>query len=304
MPSRIVIAARNGDPEEQSRQAGKGEQRVRHQSILEYARFRWFKAALWVSVLAGAVYVWHEPALKPYGGTWLGYALGTAGALLILWLLWFGVRKRSYLSRAGTVQGWLSAHVYLGTALLVVATLHTGFELGWNLHTLAYVLTVATVASGFYGVYVYVSVPGLMTANRGDETLDAMLLKIADLDREIREKALSLPDQILGVVNASLDNTRLGGSFLRVVSGRDRACPTAAAVRDLPEIGKRLAGEAANLNHEVYTLLLQKNEILARARRDLRFKARLDLWLYVHVPLALALLAALAAHVIAVFLYW
>ena len=277
---------------------------MRHQSILEYARFRWFKAALWVSVLAGAAYLWHEPAPKPYGGTWLGYALGTIGALIILWLLWFGVRKRRYASRAGTLQGWLSAHVYLGTALLVVATLHTGFELGWNLHTLAYVLMVATVASGFYGVYIYLSVPGLMTANRGDETLDAMILKIADLDREIRDKALSLPDQILKVVNASLDNSRLGGSFLRIVTGRDRACPTAAAVRELPEIGRRLTGDVAKLNHEVYSLLLQKNELLAQARRDLRYKARLDLWLYVHVPLSIALLAALSAHVISVFLYW
>ena len=277
---------------------------MRHQSVLEYARFRWFKAALWLSILAGAAYLWHDPPLKPYGGTWLGYALGTVGALLILWLLWFGVRKRRYSSRVGTVQGWLSAHVYLGTALLVVGTLHTGFELGPNVHTLAYVLMVATVASGFYGVYAYLSVPGLMTANRGEETLEAMLLKVADLDREIREKALSLPDEILRVVNASLDNTRLGGSFVRVVTGRDRACPTAAAVRDLPEIGKRLTGDAANLNHEVYTLLLQKNEILARARRDLRHKARLDLWLYLHVPLAVALLAALAAHVASVFIYW
>jgi hypothetical protein len=277
---------------------------VRHQSILEYARFRWFKSALWLSILAGAAYLWHDPPLKPYGGTWLGYTLGTVGALLILWLLWFGVRKRRYSSRLGTVQGWLSAHVYLGTALLVVGTLHTGFELGMNVHTLAYVLMVATVASGFYGVYIYLSVPGLMTANRGEETLEAMLLKIADLDREIREKALSLPDEILRVVNASLDNTRLGGSFLRVVTGRDRACPTAAAVRELPEIGKRLSGDSAKLNHEVYTLLLQKNELLARARRDLRYKARLDLWLYLHVPLAVALLAALAAHVVSVFLYW
>jgi hypothetical protein len=277
---------------------------VRHQSILEYARFRWFKSALWLSLLAGAAYLWHDPPLKPYGGTWLGYTLGTVGALLILWLLWFGVRKRRYSSRLGTVQGWLSAHVYLGTALLVVGTLHTGFELGLNVHTLAYVLMVATVASGFYGVYAYLSVPGLMTANLGEETLEAMLLKVADLDREIREKALSLPDEILKVVNASLDNTRLGGSFARVVTGRDRACPTAAAVRDLPEIGKRLTGEASKLNHEVYTLLLQKNELLARARRDLRHKARLDLWLYLHVPLAVALLAALAAHVASVFLYW
>lgn len=277
---------------------------MRHQSILEYARFRWFKGALWLSVLCGAAYLWHEPALKPYGGTWLGYTLGTIGALLILWLTWFGVRKRRYASRLGTVQGWLSAHVYLGTALLVVATLHTGFQMGWNLHTLAYLLTVATVASGFYGVYIYLSVPGLMTANRGEETLDAMLLKVADLDREIREKALSLPDQILKVVNASLDNTRLGGSFLRIVTGRDSSCPTAAALHELPELGKRLTGDVAKLNHEVYTLLLQKNELLARARRDLRFKARLDFWLYFHVPLAIALLAALSAHVISVFLYW
>lgn len=277
---------------------------MRHQSILEYARFRWFKTALALSLLCGAAYLWQEPALKPYGGTWLGYALGTAGALLILLLLWFGVRKRRYVSRAGTVQGWLSAHVYLGTALLVVATLHTGFELGWNVHSLAYVLMVATVASGFYGVYIYLSVPGLMSANRGGDTLEAMLLKIADLDVEIRQKALSLPDAILKVVNASLDGTRLGGSFARVVSGRDRGCPTATALRDLPEIGRRLSGDVAKLNHELYTLLLQKNEFLVRARRDLRFKARLDLWLHVHVPLAIALLAALAAHVISVFLYW
>lgn len=277
---------------------------MRHQSILEYARFRYFKAALALGVLAGAAYLWHDPPLKPYGGTWLGYALGTLGAVLILWLTWFGVRKRRYASRLGTVQGWLSAHVYLGTALLVVATLHTGFELGWNVHTLAYVLMVATVASGFYGVFVYLSVPGLMTDNRGEETLDAMLLKIADLDREIRDKALSLPDEILRVVNASLDGTRLGGSLGRVVTGRDGACPTAAAVRELPEIGRRLSGEAANLNHEVYSLVLQKHELLVRARRDLRYKARLDLWLYLHVPLAIALLAALAAHVVSVFLYW
>jgi len=288
----------------EQQQGGEGGHPVRHQSILEYARFRYFKAALALSLAAGAVYLWHDPPLKPYGGTWLGYALGTLGALLILWLTWFGVRKRRYASRLGTVQGWLSAHVYLGTALLVVATLHTGFELGWNVHTLAYVLMVATVASGFYGVFVYLSVPGLMTANRGDETLEAMLLKIADLDREIREKALSLPDAILGSVNASLDGTRLGGSASLVISGRDPACPTAAALRQLPEIGRTLSGDAAKLNHEVYTLLLQKNELLGRARRDLRYKARLDLWLYLHVPLAMALLAALAAHVISVFLYW
>ena len=216
-----------------------------------------------------------SPPLKPYGGTWLGYALGTIGALLIVWLLWFGVRKRRYASRAGTVQGWLSAHVYLGTALLVVATLHTGFQLGWNVHTLAYLLMVATVASGFYGAYIYLSVPGLMTANRGDETLDAMLLKIADLDREIREKALSLPDQILAV-GERLPRRHAARGL--VPAHRHRGATAAARRRrrcaSCPRSASASRGDAAKLNHEVYTLLLQKNELLARARRDLRFKAQ------------------------------
>jgi hypothetical protein len=278
---------------------------VRHYSILEYARFRWFKAAVALSVACAAVYLWHDPPLKPHGGTWLGYTLGTIGAVLILWLLWYGVRKRRYRSTVGTVQGWLSAHVYLGSALVVVVTLHTGFELGWNVHTLAYVLMLAVVFSGIYGVVVYLRVPGAMTDNLGEDSLDSLVLRIADLDREMREKALSLPDALFALVDGSIARTRLGGGFLRLVSGHDPQCPTAAAVRDWPRVAKGMASKvAAHLDKDVYGLLLQKQQMLERARRDLKHKAVLDLWLYFHVPLAFMLLAALVAHVVAVFIYW
>ena len=277
---------------------------MRHYSILEYARFRWFKAAVALSVAASALYLWHEPPLKPYGGTWLGYTLGSVAGLIVLWLLWYGVRKRRYRSTAGTVQGWLSAHVYLGTALVVVATLHTGFELGWNIHTLAYVLMLAVVFSGFYGVFVYLRVPRAMTENLGEQTLEAIVLRVADLDREMREKALSLPDDLFSLIDRSVAGTRLGGSFRRLVTGRDPACPTAAAVQVWPQKAKRLTGEAARVDKEVFALLLHKHQLLERARRDLRLKAILDLWLYLHVPLAFMMLAALVAHVLAVFIYW
>lgn len=277
---------------------------MRHYSILEYARFRWFKAAIVLSVLAAAAYLWHEPPLKPYGGTWLGYSLGTVGAALILWLLWYGVRKRRYRSRSGTVQGWLSAHVYLGTALVVIVTLHTGFELGWNVHTLAYVLMLAVIVTGLYGVVVYLRVPRAMTENLGEDSLDSLVLRIADLDREMRDKALSLPDRLFALVDGSIAGTRLGGSFLRLVTGRDPQCPTAAAVRDWPRVARGIAGVTAHLDKDVYGLLLQKQQMLERARRDLQHKAVLDLWLYFHVPLAFMLLAALVAHVVAVFIYW
>ena len=33
-------------------------------------------------------------------------------------------------------------------------------------------------------------------------------------------------------------------------------------------------------------------------------KALLEIWLYIHVPLTIALLAALIAHIVSVFYYW
>lgn len=277
---------------------------VRHYSILEYAGFRWLKVGVLASLAALGAYLWHEPPIKPYGGTPLGYTLGTIAAALILWLLWFGVRKRRYASRVGTVQGWLSAHVYLGTALVVVTTLHAGFELGWNVHSLAYVLMLLVVASGFYGVYVYLRVPRLMTDNLGEDTLDSVFVRVADVDRELGARALSLPDALLGATDRSIKETRVGGSIARLLTGRDRKCPTQAALRDWPQLSRGLTGETANLAKEVFGLLLQKDQLLARARRDLRHKALLDLWLFIHVPLAVMLLAALVAHVVSVFIYW
>ena len=276
---------------------------MRHYSILEYARFRWFKVSLALCVASGAAYLWHEPIPHAYGGTWLGYALGTVGAVLIAFLLWFGVRKRRY-AATGNLQGWLSAHVYLGTALLVIVTLHTGFQLAWNIHTIAYLLMVAVIVSGFYGVFAYLRVPRAMTANLGEDSLDSLVLRIADLDREMRDKGLSLPDSLFALVERSVSGTRLGGSARRLLSGRDDACPTAAAVREWPRQASVLKGEPGALGKEVFSLLLQKDQLLTRARRDLRYQAILDLWLYIHVPLAFMLLAALTAHIVSVFLYW
>jgi hypothetical protein len=36
----------------------------------------------------------------------------------------------------------------------------------------------------------------------------------------------------------------------------------------------------------------------------MKLRALLDIWLYVHVPVTIALIAALTAHIISVFYYW
>jgi len=277
---------------------------VRHQSLLAYARYRWAKIAVVVVGAAIAAYAFDRSPHGHYGGSPLGYTLGTIGALLIVWLTWFGVRKRRYSSTSSTLLGWLSAHVYLGVSLIVIATLHAGFEVGWNVHTLAYVLMLAVILSGFYGVYAYLRYPSGITDVLGDDTQESLLLKISDLDRQMRALALSLPDAVNKLVLAAAQETRIGGGFRAQLSGRDRNCPTTAAVTGLQALGKTLRGHEARINQQLYALMVRKQELVNRARRAVKLKARLDIWLYIHVPLTIALLAALTAHIVSVFYYW
>ncbi|MEY2721224.1 MAG: hypothetical protein RL597_669, partial [Pseudomonadota bacterium] len=123
-----------------------------HESMLDYGNRRYLKVALGLCVVSIVAYAMHDPVSPPNGGPWLGYTLGGVGAALILWWAALGIRTRSYASSLGTVSGWTSAHVYLGVSLIVVATLHTGFHFGWNLHTLCYVLMLIVIASGIFGM--------------------------------------------------------------------------------------------------------------------------------------------------------
>jgi hypothetical protein len=275
-----------------------------HASFLVYRRFRYLKVAVLLSLASLVAYLGWEPPGGHNGGTWLGYALGTIGALLILWLMLFGIRKRRYGPGNWSLKGWLSAHVYLGLSLLLVATLHTAFQVGLNVHTLAYALMVVVILSGLFGVFAYVRLPRLMTENRMGQSLDGMALEMLELDRQCVDLALGLSDEYVAEVQRSRQQTRLGGSARRQLSGRDPKCGTTLAlarVRELastapPAMSERVAG--------LVVVLGRKQELLQRARRDIRIKALMDLWLYVHVPLSFALLAALIAHVVAVFFYW
>ena len=63
-------------------------------------------------------------------------------------------------------------------------------------------------------------------------------------------------------------------------------------------------GKADQRLTQILFLLERKDAALAQARRHIRMKTQLEIWLYIHVPATFALLAALIAHILSVFLYW
>jgi len=275
-----------------------------HQSFLFYGRFLYLKIAAALVIVSTVVYLVHDPRGGPNGGTWLGYTLGTIAAGIIVWLTWFGWRKRTYAATRARLGAWLSAHVYLGLSLIVLATLHCAFEFGYNVHTLAYVLMMLVIASGVYGIFAYARYPRLMTANRRGTTQVQVLGQIASLDGEIRQSLLGMDDAVVRVVAPATERDNIGGSVLRQLSARYPDCSTAAALRGFAVLERGMPIERQQEMRHIPVLLTRKNELLQRLRRDIQYKAMMDIWLYIHVPMTFALLAALAAHIISVFFYW
>ena len=86
-------------------------------------------------------------------------------------------------------------------SLIVVATLHTGFQFDWNLHTLAYALMIIVIVSGVFGIYAYARFPRLVSENRRGVSMDDLLTQLGDLDRECRQLAIDLPDEVLSLIH-------------------------------------------------------------------------------------------------------
>jgi hypothetical protein len=270
---------------------GKG---ASHHGFLEHRRYLWLKIALALSVLTLLGYVLIDVQPRPNGGSWYGYTLGTIGALLIVWLSLLGVRKRAITAGHWSLKAWTSAHVYLGLSLVIVATLHTGFQLGWNVHTLAYALMMLVIASGVYGVVAYATLPQALSDNRRAMTKAQMVEALAAIDRQLDAAAQPLAREQADLVIAALAQDPFGAGLVARLSGRHRDCQTSRALAAFGEAG----------DERVAALLRKREAQLGQVRRHLRLRALLEVWLYLHVPLSAMLLAALAAHVISVFYYW
>ena len=268
-----------------------------HEGFLRHKGFRWLKIASLVSLLAITGYAFADVQPRPNGGSWYGYSLGTVGALLILWLTMLGVRKRSMTRGRWSLKGWTSAHAYLGLSLTVIATLHTGFQFGWNVHTFAYALMMLVILSGIYGIVAYAALPSRLSSSRADMTRPQMIEAVAKLDRQLQHAAQPLADSDSAVIRACIEEDPFRAGLLRRLSGRYPACRTARALAGI-------RGAESEAAEAVGLLLQRKSAILAHIRTHLRIKALLEVWLYVHVPLTFALIAALAAHIVSVFFYW
>ncbi|QKG72144.1 hypothetical protein [Erythrobacter mangrovi] len=275
-----------------------------HESFLSHRRFFWARVSGGLALFVLLTYLLIDVEPRHNGGSWYGYTLGTIGLGLIVWLAWLGVRKRRPTPGSWSLKGWTSAHVWLGLSLVVIGTLHTGFQLGWNVHTLAWALMMLVIITGIYGISVYAVLPARLSENRREMTREQMVESLAMIDRQLEAAAQPLSREDTDYVIAALEQDVFSTGLWGRLRGPDRHDATRRALDQISTDRAYDQDEDDLAQQKVRGLLGRRASQIDQIRRQMRTKALLEIWLFAHVPLTIALLAALTAHVISVFFYW
>lgn len=308
-----------------------------NRTFIDKDNYFFLKAASLLSLVSIFLYVVHDPVGPPSGNSWLGYTLGTIGGI-ILWLLWFGVRKRTYINNRFSLVQWLSGHVWLGTSLLILATLHCGFQFDPNMHTVFYFVMVLTVISGMVGVYFYIKVPATISKNLAKASSVQMHEEVDQIAREALGVAREIDPDVHELILFTVDRLFLGHRLpnrkrlhelervgTSLVSRRGRVM-TSEATQQAEQIGlnnpvpmDKRKFEATRLQAFVIDLCFDRSpgdklqklldlindmvDRLVRLEKDRVANRRIRIWLLFHVPLSLATVIGLFVHIISVFYY-
>jgi hypothetical protein len=298
---------------------------------------RWRRRGVAAGLLLTASYVFYAWGGLPHGGTTMGLLYGTLATVAILVLLYFGVRKRAYRSTWGTLEGWLQAHIYIGLLAAAVVLFHSGFRFHDRVAVAAEVTLLVVVGSGILGVGLYRAVPRRLSEVEGDLTpadLAAQLQQLADgMVRLASRRTPAFQQVCRGLLAATVPGPLAGWRVMlsrsaigRRRAGADTAAGSAAGGPGLggpgltggrPGSGAGARGGVApwavqlplvpaEEQEELRQLLVmsrQRGELLEQLVAQQHFRNLLAAWLYVHVPLSVALVVLVVAHLVAVFYF-
>ena len=269
------------------------------ETFLNYRNYRWLKifgALLLVAIVAYAI---DQPLGGRRGDTIIGYTYGGLAAAGIVYLMWYGKRKRSYSAHLTTLRGCLSAHAWLGVSLAILVPLHCGFEFGWNVHTLAYALMLIVITSGVWGAWRYVTLAPNIESHRGGGSLITQIDVLSQLSRDLEKLCRDKSDVFLRMITSadfpvdlSLRRALLGSTIPPLDENA-----TAAQLDDLSAAEQRDALTAI-------AILKRKREVVSSILEESATATKMRLWLYLHLPISFALLVALIVHILSVFVYW
>jgi hypothetical protein len=257
-----------------------------------------FLLALLVIALV-ALFGWHAMSQPGFSsGSRTGYNIGLAGAVLMLILFLYPLRKHvRWLSAAGPLREWLNLHMLLGICGPLLILFHSRFQIGSANAAVAMASMLVVAGSGVIGRFIYTRIHHELRGSR----LAAIELRSALAEALARiQGGRALParaKEILEAYEAHADRVPRGFlsrvlKFLFIGLRRH-----VASLR----IRRRLRGHP-----EGGWIALQIDGYLVGLQRVAQFsiyERLFSLWHVLHIPLVVLLVLSAVFHVLAVHMY-
>ncbi|MBB3710457.1 hypothetical protein FHS00_000010 [Limimaricola variabilis] len=239
--------------------------------------------------------------------TGLGYFLGIGGALAMLTLLLYPLRKRfAGLRFIGNVRNWFRIHMMLGIIGPVLIILHSNFTLGSLNSTMALFAMLIVAASGLIGRLFYARIHKGLYGRRASvrEYLNDMEALKHEFDTDMPD-----PSWLLETLKAyearRLPQTQdLWSNFHRTLTGPvSRFRLRREVMRRYAELLRRQDGPKRDRSGLVRQHLDSYLHAVARAQSFALYERLFALWHLFHLPLFVILVFAAIVHVVGVHLY-
>ncbi len=282
-------------------------------------------------VASGAAALYFSTAAKPLhpvsGGSTSGLTFGMAGTACMFFAAALTLRKQLKAWRLGKTSRWLAGHIWLGVLALPLICFHAGFRFGGPLTTGAMLLLLASWLSGVLGLVLQQVVPRLMTEQVPRETIYEQIDHVLEL---LRAEARALVEAVAGPIDAptapaaataALPTTPTVGSPKPAPAKAPRPGSEPLKAFYVEQVAPFLAPSRPPRSFfaQSSTAVVQRAHVkrlipaelhetvddlfdVCDERRQIEKQRRLHLWLhgwlFVHVPLSWALLAATAFHAV------
>ena len=217
---------------------------------------------------------------------------------LLIFLMLFSVRKRLPFLPLIRASIWLRVHLYVGLFSIVVFLAHNGISVPQgNLERLLAAFFVVTAASGMIGFILAQVLPSRLTAHGENLTYEQIPALCQSLRKEVEQLVITSAESTDSSTIADFYQANLARYFSKpsLLFGA-MLIETRAPVKLL----ERLEGLRRYLNPEEEKIAEKlKDFVLAKENLDVQWNLQgiLKLWLFVHIPFSVGLLAIALTHI-------
>jgi hypothetical protein len=219
---------------------------------------------------------------------------GIAGAIAIVLLSLYVLRKNIYRYRWGSTQMWLQTHTYIGVISLVLVIMHSGFDFTGTFSILLLVIFFLVIASGVVGSLIYNIVPRSLNKYGREikadfEIMDQLEVYLNDADQLVSTTSEEFKDFYMKKIRPFFLSNKTQWKYL-FTEERELINKRRKMMKDYRTMVP--GQDIYDLN--ILTSILVEREKLSFMLTKVKVQSA---WLNFHMPLTLAMLAMIAVHV-------